>query len=298
MADDPLTLIHDVTPGLESAEREHLTRALYLPLAARIEALIASPSPVVVSVSGLPGSGKSTLATVLAALLMARSRRVAAFSLDDLYFDSKTRAELGRAVHPLFAQRGPPGTHDVDRGLRLLRRLRDATPSDVTTLPRFDKLADEPLPAAMWPVFSGRPDVILTDGWFWGARPGDPAALGAPINRREAEEDPDGTWRRAVHRALGIGYPELFSASDFHVHLAVPSHEASVRFRIEQGRQERLARGLDPAGADPARIRRFLELFERVGRLPVRFERGLWVQLGETHRVEACEQRCGTIGSP
>ena len=50
---------------------------------------------------------------------------------------------MAARVHPLFATRGPPGTHDLGLLHRLLDRLSGAGPGDRTPLPRFDKLADE-----------------------------------------------------------------------------------------------------------------------------------------------------------
>jgi D-glycerate 3-kinase len=248
------------------------------------------PQPFVASVSGLPGAGKSTLSAALARLLEdAEGLKVAGFSLDDLYKSRAEREALAKSIHPLFAQRGVPGTHDVERGLELVRRLSGAAPGDVNRLPRFDKLADALLPEAEWPTFAGRPDVLVCDGWFWGARPGDPAALEPALNAREAEEDAEGIFRRAVHHALAVGFPELFACSDFHVHLLVPSYAKCVEWRVLQERSERRARGLNPDEVDPVRIEWFLQLFERVGRLPVHFTRGLIVRLADTHRVEAIE---------
>jgi D-glycerate 3-kinase len=297
MPEEVLRVVESSAPGLSSSDAGRLAQTLYGPLYAAVTEAVdehargreeagQNPRPFIVSLSGLPGTGKSTLVRVLWCLLASRGLRVAGFSLDDLYLSPAERAELGRTVHPLFVHRGVPGTHDVARGVALVRRLTGARPNESIALPRFDKLTDAPSPDGEWPHCVGRPDVLLLDGWFWGARRGDPAALAEPINARERDEDPDGTWRRAVHEALGVGYPELFATSQLHVHLVAPNHAASVRWRIEQGRQTLRARGADPNQVDAARIERFLELFERVGRLPVAFDRGYQIRLGEDHLVE------------
>ncbi len=310
MADEgALRSVRTSAPGLSASDAEVLTRTLYVPVrdammeairahARRREAVGLEPRPFVATVSGLPGTGKSTLVSVLFRLFANEGLRAAGFSLDDLYWSSAERAELGRTIHPLFVHRGVPGTHDVARGLDLVTRLLHAAPGEVVALPRFDKVTDALFPDSEWPRCSGRPDVLLLDGWFWGARPGDAAALEEPINARERDEDSAGAWRRAAHEALGRGYPELFASSQFHVHFAAPSHAASIRWRIEQGRQALFTRGEDPNRVDPERIAYFLELFERVGRLPVCFERGIRVRLGEDHLVEELDAVGLDLGEP
>jgi D-glycerate 3-kinase len=306
---DVFEIVETCVTGVSPSDARVLSCALYEPL---LESVLQArgekvreraraglpPEPLVLSASGLPGTGKSTLVTVLSRLLSGAGLQTAGFSLDDLYLSPAERAELGRKVHPLFVHRGVPGTHDVARGLELVERLVHAGSGEVIALPRFDKLTDAAFPENEWPRSAGPPDVILLDGWFWGAKPGDTASLREPINERERDEDPKGTWRAAVQAALGVGYPELFAASEFHIHLAAPSHAASVRWRVEQGRNALRARGADENELDPAKIARFLELFERVGRLPIEFPRGYRVVLGEDHlvselvRISPCDSTC------
>jgi D-glycerate 3-kinase len=63
----------------------------------------------VVGVAGPQGSGKTTLVKAYAAF----HPRTAHFSLDDVYLPSSLRRLIAQSVHPLFATRGPPGTHNV-----------------------------------------------------------------------------------------------------------------------------------------------------------------------------------------
>ncbi|WP_293826963.1 AAA family ATPase [uncultured Brevundimonas sp.] len=86
--------------------------------------------PPIIGVSGAQGSGKSTLARDLAERFGA-----AVLSLDDVYLTRAERATMARQVHPLFATRGPPGTHDLDLLHRVLDRLRMAGPGDTTPCP-------------------------------------------------------------------------------------------------------------------------------------------------------------------
>jgi D-glycerate 3-kinase len=187
--------------------------------------------PFVLGICGAQGSGKSTLADGLTARLAARGLRAATLSLDDLYLSHGERARLAEIVHPLFATRGVPGTHDTSLGVRLLDRVRAG--EDVV-LPRFDKATDDPAPADAWAPVKGPLDVLIFEGWCVGARAQDDAALAAPINALEAARDPDATWRRCANMALATDYADLFERIDRLVLLAAPGFEVVHRWRVQQ----------------------------------------------------------------
>lgn len=223
--------------------------------------------PLVLGLCGAQGSGKSTLAARLAGWLAAQGRGAAVLSLDDLYLSRARRAELARAVHPLFAVRGPPGTHDVALGIRLLDDLKRGRPVQP---PRFDKAADAPTPSETWAVIEPPVQVVIFEGWCVGAASQQLEALAAPVNRLEAEEDPDGVWRRAVNEALAGGYAQLFARLDRLVFLAAPSFDVVHRWRAEQ--EHDLKRRLAAEGrAGPHvmsndEIARFIQHYERLTR--------------------------------
>jgi D-glycerate 3-kinase len=244
-------------------------------------------APLVVAVSGLPGSGKSTLVRLLHILWQAQfGGRVATFSLDDLYLPGREREALAGSSHPLFRTRGAPGTHDVALGLEVLDSLCNARGGDQTALPRFDKGTDEPRPRADWPRFSGRPDVILVDGWCWGSKAAPEKSLVKPINSRERNEDADGTWRRNVNDRLAGDYQNLFSRAHVLVELLAPSFERSVEWRKQQERDLiQLPQELRPAAQSAEDIEAFLELFERVARFCPKYEADFTIRLGDSHEV-------------
>ena len=65
--------------------------------------------------SGCQGSGKSTLVKAIAHVLEdVHHVNAVVLSLDDFYLTKAERELLARTVHPLFATRGVPGTHDLD----------------------------------------------------------------------------------------------------------------------------------------------------------------------------------------
>lgn len=228
-----------------------------------VETLIARHSRAghvpLIAIAGSQGSGKTTLARAVAARTGA-----AHLSLDDVYLTQPERGRLAETVHPLFATRGPPGTHDLTLLSRALDTLSTAGPDDRTPLAAFDKLADDRLPPEAWPVFVGRPTAIVLEGWCLGASPQDEAALAVPVNVLERDRDPDGRWRRAVNDALAGSYGTLFTRFDALLFLRVPSFEAVLDWRCEQ--QAGLM-GLDAAdlpAAERQRLARFIGYFERI----------------------------------
>ncbi|PNU03285.1 adenylyl-sulfate kinase [Novosphingobium guangzhouense] len=212
---------------------------------------------------GSQGSGKSTLAEALKSALEAEGRRVAVLSLDDLYLGRNARAQLARSIHPLFATRGVPGTHDTACGVALLDAVRAG---NAVTLPRFDKGRDEPAPEGE-AVPAGL-DLLLFEGWCVGARPQDAEALAVPVNALERDEDPEGVWRGQVNALLGGSYADLFARIDRLVLLAAPGFEVVRGWRGQQedALRARVTRGKSTQVMDDAALDRFVQHYERLTR--------------------------------
>ena len=231
----------------------------------------AGPRPLVLGICGAQGSGKSTLARGLVERLRARGIRAAALSLDDLYLGKAARAALARSVHPLLETRGVPLTHDVALGCAIIDAVRAGEP---VRLPRFDKASDEPLPAEHREQVPAPLDLLVFEGWCVGARAEDPAALAAPVNALERDEDAHGIWRRAVNEALAGPYQSLFGRIDRLILLAAPDFAVVERWRAQQ--EEDLRAALVVAGRDPglameaAQIARFVQHYERITRAILR----------------------------
>ncbi len=219
----------------------------------------------VLGLSGAQGSGKSTLAANLAGALAAAGRSCAVLSLDDVYLGPEARSDLARRVHPLFAVRGPPGTHDPDLAVSVLEALGRPGP---IRLPRFDKGRDAPMPEAERPVFEGPAEVVILEGWCLGARPDPGAAASEPVNALEREQDPDGTWRGAVEAALAGPYRTLFEAPDLTVFLRAPDFATVRRWRGEQEADlaRAIAAGRPGRAMDDAELDDFLARYERITR--------------------------------
>lgn len=231
---------------------------------------------LVVGIHGAQGTGKSTLVLFLREILSRHyDCSTASFSLDDIYLTRAERRELAERVHPLFITRGAPGTHDLELGQRVMDQLRSARSGDETAIPQFDKSTDDRAPSDRWPVFRGRADVILVEGWCLGARPESGVALKVPVNTLEEQEDKQGVWRGYVNERLSTTYKNFFSQLDSLIMLKAPSMASVLEWRTLQEHKlaERMRSG--PALADTAQqlrvmgddeVARFIMHYERVTR--------------------------------
>lgn len=211
-----------------------------------------------IAIAGAQGSGKSTLAAEA-----ARTLSCATLSLDDVYLTKAERAVLAARRHPLFAVRGPPGTHDLGLLDDILGRLRAAAPAGRTPLPAFDKRTDDRRPEAGGPVYEGRPRAVLLEGWCLGATPVDEAELALPINDLERIDDPDTAWRRAINHSLKTDYARLFATFDALLFLRAPAFDLVLDWRAEQ---EAGLTGAPVSVARRAELARFVQHFERISR--------------------------------
>ena len=213
-------------------------------------------------------------------------------SIDDLYLSRDARRAQAAATHPLFATRGPPGSHDVERGVALLDALtgRSGEAGEVA-LPRFDKAADRAADPALWPTVRAPVDVTVLEGWMVGARPQVSADLARPLNALEREADADGRGRRVADAALAGPYQALWRRLDLLVLLQAPGFEQVYTWRALQ--EEKLAARLQAEGRggevmDEPALRRFIAHYERLTRwilqeMPARAD--AVIRLGPGHEV-------------
>ena len=248
----------------------------------------------VLGIAGAQGSGKSTLARALKQRMDEAGVASALLSIDDLYLSHAARAALAQTVHPLLRTRGVPGTHDVALGLDLIAALERG---DAVPLPRFDKGADDRLPADQWDRAPAGTRLLLLEGWCVGARPQPEEALAAPVNALERQEDADGRWRRFVNAALAGSYQALFARIDRIAFLAAPDFDVVARWRGDQEAPLRAA----GRGMDEAALARFIQHYERITRhmladMPARAD--MLIQLDAERQVVAVRERGATSPVP
>jgi D-glycerate 3-kinase len=219
--------------------------------------------PLIVGINGAQGSGKSTLAACLQFLLEQQYQlHAVSLSLDDFYYTRAERQQLAKAVHPLLATRGVPGTHDVALTIKTLNDLQqDHLP---VWLPRFDKASDDRFPAEFAECVTEPVDVILLEGWCLGSEAEAETTLSKPVNDLETKEDPEGRWRRYVNKQLALSYPSLFDLIDLWVMLKAPSFNCVFDWRMEQENKLRQSSRQQGHIMDEQQLARFIQFYQRI----------------------------------
>jgi D-glycerate 3-kinase len=268
----------------------------YEPLAAWLRPRLGNGAPYLLGINGAQGTGKSTLAAYLALAIGGTDEpAVAVLSIDDFYLTRAERRGLARAVHPLLATRGVPGTHDIPMLRDCLARLRALHPGEQCRLPRFDKAIDDRADSSSWPAVTGPVGLIILEGWCVGSIAEPDTDLEDPVNVLEAERDEDGRWRRYVNECLRGDYAEVFAEFDALVFLQAPGFEAILRWRIEQEHKLAASAAGHPGGVmSDGQVSEFVRHFERITRNnleSVRSNADIVLELDEYHDCVASHYR-------
>jgi D-glycerate 3-kinase len=276
---------------LEGSLIEDLDR-IYMPMANLIsEGLNTAAKTQIIGINGAQGAGKTTFCNLLEVVLeTGYGMNVVLLGIDDLYFKRSEREKLAQQIHPLLITRGVPGTHDVALGERVLNKLCNAGPKDVTRIPRFNKAIDDQYPESEWEKFTGRPDVILFDGWFMGAVEQPESELKTPVNKLEELEDPDGVWRTYVNEQLKTVYKPFFEHLDLLVMLKIPSFDKVYEWRALQESKLRISNQgqKNLRIMDNNELERFIAHYERLTRhilneMPDRAD--MLFKVNDNHRI-------------
>ena len=246
----------------------------YWPVAQAIaHAQIDKQDTLLVSFNGSQGSGKSTITAFLRLILTHQfDLFTVEASIDDFYHTREQRKLLANSIHPLFATRGVPGTHDVSLANETLSCLRLCSEIHPCRIPLFDKAIDDRLPRSQWPTVAQDVRVILFEGWCNHAPVQSPEALIDPVNDLERNEDKKAVWRKYANDQLEYYHRILFSEADLLVFLQVPSFEKVFEWRGLQEKKlaekVKLHQSDDAPSAvmDEAQLKRFIQHYERITR--------------------------------
>ena len=246
-----------------------ITEKWFLPMAEHILSISRQQNrTIVIGINGSQGSGKSTLADLLVCILQQlHDVSVLSLSIDDFYLTRKERELLADSIHPLFATRGVPGTHDINLALQTLQNLKHQ--NGAVMIPRFNKSQDDRYPQEQWETVDSPPDIIVLEGWCVGSEAQLENELETPVNTLESSEDPEKVWRSYANRQLQDNYPALFSQVDIWVMLKAPSFECVFDWRLEQ--EEKLKQSMEKQGKfsstgimSPDEIARFIQHYQRI----------------------------------
>ncbi|MGH1538903.1 MAG: phosphoribulokinase [Arenicella sp.] len=264
----------------------------YLPLCESLVGSRETGKPTIVGVQGAQGTGKSTCAAFLKLLLENQfNLKTVVTSLDDFYLTRAQRSQLGVEVHPLFATRGVPGTHDIELLQSVIDSIQKQVPGETYSIPLFDKAIDDRCSHENWLSVDAPVDILILEGWCVGMSPQQQQELTTPVNALESDEDPDGIWRKYVNDQLKCDYADLFAQLDFLVALQAPSFDCVYQWRSLQ--EEKLIASLQQGQSraltmNTKQLRRFISHYERLTRhgLATLPDRANWlIQLREDHSV-------------
>ncbi len=203
--------------------------------------------PYFVGINGCQGSGKTTLAAYLTAWFEQQNLNAISISLDDFYYSKQHREQLADNVHPLLKTRGVPGTHDMALAKSVLSKL--ARGESRFLIPKFNKATDDLEPQDEWvsinapvmnaPVMNALSvrapvDIVVIEGWCWGANHQPVSQLAEPVNALESEQDPYCEWRHYVNESLLKRYEPLYPMMDAWLMLKAPSFDCVHQWRLEQ----------------------------------------------------------------
>ena len=154
---------------------------LWLPLAVNLAEMRQQLGRTPIQgILGGQGTGKSTLALILSVLLDHLGYTTANISLDDLYKTYTERHKLQKN-DPRLIWRGPPGTHDIYLGMKVLEQCLQKESKEPILIPRFDKSLYKGIGDRVKPESISKADIVLFEGWFVGVRPIDNDLFDVPL---------------------------------------------------------------------------------------------------------------------
>lgn len=198
------------------------------------------------------------------------------------------RVQLAEQYHPLFKQRGLPGTHDLVLFDTILTQFRVGK---AFSLPVFDKSIDKKLPRSQWRQVEAELSVLILEGWCIGIGAQPESLLTQPINAYEQQQDAGALFRKTVNQFLKQYYQPRFAQIDYLIYLNGMDFERVFRWRLQQEHQLIKARG---QGMDDEQVKQFIQPFHRLSEWGMQSLANLAdteICLGETREVVSVKHR-------
>ena len=239
-------------------------KTFYLPLSKWIYSVYQKDKKTkIIGLSGGQGAGKSTITSILKLIFKKKyGLDLCVFSIDDFYKTKAERIKMSKKIHPLFATRGVPGTHDIKLLNKVIQKLKKKKFKSVL-IPKFDKSTDDRFKKIKWQKIKKIPDIILLEGWCVGAIQQKKSELLRPINIIEKKLDKRLIWRNKVNNLLKNEYKKLFNKIDKLVYLKVPDFNHIFKWRLLQEQKLKLT-SKSKKTMSKTQIKEFIMFYERI----------------------------------
>ena len=212
-------------------------------------------------ISGSQGIGKTTLLKLITLILKKYYKKnILSLSLDDFYFDKKTRLELSTNIHPLLKTRGVPGTHDIKYIESIINNF-DKSKYPIK-LPNFDKLTDDR--KKKFTYIKSKSDILILEGWCVGCPSVNKKYLFNNLNYLEKKYDNNFIWRKYYNHQLKTTYFKLFKKFNSIVYLKAPSFNYVCNWRINQEKHLKRFKKNSSLGMSNKEIRIFIQFYEKI----------------------------------
>ena len=265
-------------------------KTFYLPLSKWIYSVYQKDKKTkIIGLSGGQGAGKSTITSILKLIFKKKyGLDLCVFSIDDFYKTKAERIKMSKKIHPLFATRGVPGTHDIKLLNKVIQKLKKKKFKSVL-IPKFDKSTDDRFKKIKWQKIKKIPDIILLEGWCVGAIQQKKSELLRPINIIEKKLDKRLIWRNKVNNLLKNEYKKLFNKIDKLVYLKAPDFNQIFKWRLLQEQKLKLT-SKSKKTMSKTQIKEFIMFYERITKHMMKnFSKisDLTVFLDKNHRSKA-----------
>ncbi len=180
---------------------------------------------------GSQGIGKSSFINIISKTIEKfYDKKILFLSLDNYYLSKKQRLVLSKEKHNLLMTRGVPGTHNIEKLLKNIKKFDQG--KYPITIPLFDKLIDDQSKSKK--IIKTKCDILFLEGWCCGSKEIPKKILYKNINNLEKIDDPKNQWRNFYNYKLKTEYKMLFKLFDELIFLKTSSFDNVYKWRLKQ----------------------------------------------------------------